>query len=82
MTRLRWAWMLSAIVGLVSVGLMTLLVLQYGTHSVYCPAASGFWIFKCLPTPMAVAAALGMFAVAALTVFPFAWLLTRFKARW
>lgn len=82
MTRLRWAWLVSAIVGLVAAGLMSLLVLQNGTHSVYCPAATGFWIFKCLPTPWAVVMAMGVTAVVAVTTFPVVRLFANFRAKW
>ncbi|CDZ32738.1 Hypothetical protein NGAL_HAMBI1146_00140 [Neorhizobium galegae bv. officinalis] len=48
--RLIYALVVSAIAGAIAASTLTMIVLHGGTHATYCPSASAFWIFRCVPT--------------------------------
>ncbi|NTH51586.1 hypothetical protein G6L09_11450 [Agrobacterium rhizogenes] len=52
--RLRMVLLVSAIVATALTGLLTALVVRHGSHAVYCPAGTSFFIFPCTPTPDAI----------------------------
>ncbi|MFK4810823.1 hypothetical protein ACI3KW_11480 [Devosia sp. ZW T5_3] len=79
MSRLGWPTLISVAAGMVAVGWLSQIVLRNGTHAVYCPAATKFWIFACLPTLQAIGVATALTAVVAICVFPVAWVLSRFR---
>jgi hypothetical protein len=71
---LQIALWVSLLVALAGVWLISRAVLQGGTHGFYCPAASQFWIFSCVPTPTALLAGALTGLVLTLVVLPIVWL--------
>jgi hypothetical protein len=74
---LRVAAVLSLVPGAIVVGFLAYMLLRNGTHASYCPAASAFWIFRCLPTPEALLfAAIGIVMIW-VVAFPLIWIVVR-----